>query len=377
MINQVVVFAGGKGTRLGKNTAKCLVEVAGEPIINYIIREFLNQNVNKIHMCLGHYSEEVIEHLNSLNINYTYSLDPSLNCGTWAALNNAVSQLDDEFFVTYGDSVAFCDLEFMYWQFIESKQKSMMSVSDYNSTHSNVEINISNDKSNSKTNSINGKSKPNFVEHGVSIFSKKILTEDSEKPFFNFSDYFLNNLYDKVHYANANYYQINTPEDLRKVNEIFKKFKTESEYNFLDRDGTINKWDQDIYIHMKFQPIDELIPLLNDSDCVIITNQPDKAKGFTSLERINKLTFDARQYLINNNKNVIFTMSCIHRDVEKKSDVFNDLRFACKCRKPGTEMLEKSSKRINISKKSIFYGDSECDEICANNFGLNFKKMYN
>ena len=40
-------------------------------------------------------------------------------------------------------------------------------------------------------------------------------------------------------------------------------------------------------------------------------------------------------------------------------------------------MLEKASKKISISEKSTFYGDSDCDEECAKSFGLKFIKMYN
>ena len=372
MIKQVVIFAGGKGTRLGVDNAKCLVEVAGEPIINYIIREFSNQNVKKFHFCLGFYSDAVIDHLKSLDINFTYSLDPETSCGTWKALENSFEYLDNEFFVTYGDSVAFCDLELMYWQYIESGQASMMSVSNYKSTQSNVEISMS-----LNTNCIAGTKKPNFVEHGVSIFSKKELEKEHIKRPFNFSDYFMQRILEKIHYANANYYQINTPQDHQDVDRIFKTFKTQSEYNFLDRDGTINKWDANIYNHMDFKPVDDLLCKLNDADCVIVTNQPDKAKQIATLSNINRMTWEARQHLIDNGKNVIFSMSCIHRDVQKIDDQFDDLRFACQCRKPEIGMLEKAGNRISISKNSTFYGDSDCDEECAKNYGLKFIKMYN
>ena len=376
MIKQVVIFAGGKGTRLGIDNAKCLVEVAGEPIINYIIREFSNQGVDKFHFCLGFYADEVVKHLNALNINFTWTLDPEEGCGTWKALKSASNYLDDTFFVTYGDSVAFCDLELMYWQFIESEKKYMISVSNYLSEQSNIMVLDIITKLDSYKFNLAKKFKPNFVEHGVTIFSQKALKEDREN-IFNFSDYFKNNIFHNVHYANANYYQINTQSDLEYVNNVFKKFKAENVYNFLDRDGTINKWDKNIYQHMKFNPINELLDLLDYSDCVIITNQPDKAKNTATLQNINKMTFYARQFLIRNGKNVIFSMSCIHRDVPNENNEYDKLRYSCCCRKPEIGMLEKANKRIEISKNSLFYGDSDCDEDCAKNFGLKFIKMYN
>jgi HAD superfamily hydrolase (TIGR01662 family) len=377
MINQVVIFAGGKGTRLKVDLAKCLVKVAEEPIINYIVREFKNQGIEKFHFCLGFYAQEVIEHLKSLEINFSYTLDPYESCGTWEALKCAKPHLDDSFFVTYGDSVAFCDLEFMYWHFIESKQNCMMSVSNYKSPHSNFEIQLEQHPSIKSSNFIIGTKNCNFVEHGISIFTKDAFKKILFKEPVNFSDYFKSCLFYKVHFANANYYQINTLEDYEKVNETFKRFKQTNTYNFLDRDGTINKWDPDIYKHMKFEPIHALLPMLDNSNCVIVTNQPDKTRYTAKLSDINRMTHNARQFLIDNHKNVIFSMSCIHRDVEKKDDVFDPLRYDCECRKPAIGMLSKASKKIQISKNSIFYGDSKCDEECAKNFGLKFTKMYN
>jgi len=376
MIEQVVVFAGGKGTRLGSNTAKCLSCVCGKPILYYIVNEFLNQNVNKFHFCLGYYYKDILDWLNTQNIQYTYSLDPEENCGTWAALVNAKPWLDEIFFVTYGDSIAFCDLEFMYWQFIESGQDSMLSVSNTGSESSNFHID-----GDGKIGSLYR----NYVDHGISIMSKSCISEyvqglSSFGPINlsikNFSSFFLLRVGDSVHYANANYYQINTKDDLKYVNDEFYKFKTLQKYNFIDRDGTINKFDTEIYKKMNFEPHHEILSSLPKSNCVIITNQPAKVKNEAKLSQINIMNEKAREFLIKNGYNVLFTHSCLHKNVPYMNDVFDNLRFDCECRKPKTGMLDKASKRIQISPLSIFYGDSDCDEECANNFGLFFFRIY-
>jgi|688.fasta_scaffold173308_3 choline kinase/histidinol phosphatase-like enzyme len=362
MINQVVILAGGLGTRLGYNTAKCLAIVNNKPILHYIIQEFQSQGIQKFHFCLGFCAHEVLDWLKTQNVNFTYSLDPFENCGTWQAIKNAKVFLGDLFFVSYGDSIAFCDLEFMYYQFLESKQTTMMSVSNLNSKDSNFCINSQN-KIDQGLN--------NFVEHGVSIFSRNELHGDERIK--NFSDFFHHKKNEKIHYANANYYQINTSEDLEKVNEIFRKFSENNKYNFLDRDGTINVFDEEIYTKMIFKPTD-LSNTLDDSDCIIITNQPAKAKNQTTLEFINKINFEARQHLINQNKNVIFTNSCLHREFKKNNDEFDNLRIECNCRKPKTGMLDKAALRLKISPLSTFYGDSECDQKCAEAFGIRCTK---
>lgn len=371
MINQVVIFAGGKGTRLGIDNAKCLVEIGGEPIINYICRQFSNQGVNKFHFCLGFYADETIAHLKKLGINFSYSFDPFPCCGTWEALKSAEEFLEDTFFVTYGDSVVYCDLNFMYWQFIESGQTSLMSFSNFQSPQSNFEIDLSKENTNRLTDGKNY----NFVEHGITIFSKKALNKELTNKPFNFSDYFRTEIGAVIHFANANYYQINTPEDHAAVDKSFNQFKTKHKYNFLDRDGTINQYDSKIYETMNFVPNTSLLELLDDSECVIITNQPDKAKFGVSLTKINRMTHDARQFLISNGHTVMFSETCIHRDIEKNGEVFDDLKISCNCRKPDVGMLLRASKRITISEDSMFYGDSDCDEECAKNFGIKFTRM--
>lgn len=371
VINQVVILCGGIGSRLGLKIPKCLAPVNNKPLIEYILEEFKNQGVSKIHFCLGEHANTIIEYLQQKHdtSNMSWSFDPIYKCGTWKALQNAKNFLDNEFFVTYGDSVAFCDLEFMYWQYVESNQECMMSVSNYLSSDANYFINNNGE--------IDFTEETNYVEHGVSIMSKPCLDKDNQ--IINFSSYFQNNcLFEKVHFANSNYYQINTPEDLEKVNRVFKNFTLPQKYNFLDRDGTIIKLDYDIYQHMEMEINLNLTKQLDDSDCVIITNQPGKAKCKDELMKINIINNNARNFLLMEGKNVLFTHSCIHRDVDHCGDLFDDLRKVCDCRKPLDGMLIKSSKRININKDlSEFFGDTDKDEGCAKKFGIKFNKMYN
>ena len=123
------------------------------------------------------------------------------------------------------------------------------------------------------------------------------------------------------------------------------------------------------------------------SDCLLTKKMQDnlkivikfdkKIKDFGSAEIVGyNASKKAREFLIKNGYNVLFTHSCLHKNVPYMNDAFDNLRFDCECRKPKTGMLDKASKRIQISPLSIFYGDSDCDEECANNFGLFFFRIY-
>ena len=105
MLEQAVIIAGGKGTRLKpllNSTPKILLDIENEKLIDFQIDYLHSNNINKIHFCLGFGSEEILEHLTKRNIDYTYSLE-SKPLGTYGALANAKKHLDSKFFVLYGD----------------------------------------------------------------------------------------------------------------------------------------------------------------------------------------------------------------------------------------------------------------------------------
>ena len=76
----VILIAGGKGTRLPEaeqNKPKCLVEVAGKPILEWQIEELRKQGFTNIRLALGYKAEMVVEWLKkSGNQNVTYSIEP-------------------------------------------------------------------------------------------------------------------------------------------------------------------------------------------------------------------------------------------------------------------------------------------------------------
>jgi len=108
----------------------------------------------------------------------------------------------------------------------------------------------------------------------------------------------------------------------------------------------------------------------------VITNQPVVARGELSVEGLNSLHNFMESKLAKKGAYVDDIFSCIHHTDSGYPGEITSLKFDCECRKPKTGMLDKASKRIQISPLSIFYGDSDCDEECANNFGLFFFRIY-
>jgi len=94
----VIILAGGKGTRMDDPKPKPLVEIKGKPILAYQLDYFLNsEEINQIILALGHRADEVIEFINS-----NYSAAPikhsieSEPLGTAGAIKQALQHVQSD-----------------------------------------------------------------------------------------------------------------------------------------------------------------------------------------------------------------------------------------------------------------------------------------
>ena len=135
---------------------------------------------------------------------------------------------------------------------------------------------------------------------------------------------------------------------------------------FLDRDGVLNKA---IVRNRKPYPpstIDELeildgvykgVEFLKHSGykLIVITNQPDVARGLTTIEEVNEINNSIIKLL-----NVDEIICCFHDDSEN-----------CECRKPKPGMILEAVKKWNIDLSlSYLIGDRWRDIQTAKNIGL-------
>jgi D-glycero-D-manno-heptose 1,7-bisphosphate phosphatase len=117
---QVVILAGGLGTRLGAVTAslpKPMVPVAGKPFLEYVIAQLARQQFRRILLLAGFRAEVIREHFGDgsrFGVEIDYSIEPE-PLGTGGAIRFAASNVDDRFLLMYGDLyreldyAAFCD----------------------------------------------------------------------------------------------------------------------------------------------------------------------------------------------------------------------------------------------------------------------------
>ncbi|MAH09252.1 MAG: sugar nucleotidyltransferase, partial [Euryarchaeota archaeon] len=101
---QVVILAGGLGTRLGKlteSTPKSLINVDNKPIITHILDWIAGQGCNRALLLTGHLGVMFDDyHHDRVELTVVKEATP---LGTGGALWNAVDHLEDEFILLWGD----------------------------------------------------------------------------------------------------------------------------------------------------------------------------------------------------------------------------------------------------------------------------------
>lgn len=112
MIRQCVILLGGLGTRLGDLTRampKPLLEVAGRPFVDILVREALRRGFTDILLLAGHASEVVESYADirrsdlpeGVSLRVVVESEP---LGTGGAVRNALEWLHDRFFLMNGDT---------------------------------------------------------------------------------------------------------------------------------------------------------------------------------------------------------------------------------------------------------------------------------
>lgn len=149
---------------------------------------------------------------------------------------------------------------------------------------------------------------------------------------------------------------------------------------FLDRDGVINElvlhgstneYEPPHYSHeLKILPhaIESLIAI-QDLGYVLflISNQPDYAKGKTSMQNLLDVHRELEKVLKENRIEFKEFFYCYHHP----SGVIDEYSYACNCRKPNTYFIEHAAQKYDIDLKSSWIiGDRDSDILCGKNAGL-------
>ena len=115
---KVVIIAGGKGTRIASVNSeipKAMIPVEGKPIIEHEVLLALRYGFKDFIFIIGHVGEHIRQHFGDgsrwgAHIEYFQEEQP---LGTAGALGSLREQIDEDFFVFYGDTIMDIDMHAM------------------------------------------------------------------------------------------------------------------------------------------------------------------------------------------------------------------------------------------------------------------------
>ena len=110
-INQIVILAGGKGTRMREMTndlPKPMVEIGGIPVLTHLMNIFNHFQNFEFLICTGYLGEIIENHYKTFtNVKV---LNTGIETPTGGRIKKIEEHLQDRFIVTYGDGLANVDI---------------------------------------------------------------------------------------------------------------------------------------------------------------------------------------------------------------------------------------------------------------------------
>lgn len=119
MPTKAMLLAAGQGTRLRpltENISKCMVPIAGKPMLEHNIEWLKKFGVTDIIINLHYKPEAITNHFGDgggFGVRITYSFEREL-LGTAGAVKNVAPFFDTPFFVWYGDNLSTCRLDHLW-----------------------------------------------------------------------------------------------------------------------------------------------------------------------------------------------------------------------------------------------------------------------
>ena len=375
-IKQALILAGGLGKRLGKESVNCpkpMQMINGEPFLNNLIWNLKRQNIKKIILSIGYLSEKFKEYYDrgqNMGVEIIY-VNEHIPLGTAGAIKNCEYYLEEFFLLINGDTIFDINFHDLSRTFNKNKIGHLaLNYVDNVSRYGEVIL----DGSNIIKFKEKDQNSPGYINSGVAIFNKKLLSFISEKQTSLEKDIFPKIIKQKLLTAkkyNSFFLDIGIPSTLRSAKELIPKWRSKSAL-LLDRDGVINVDFGYVHSLRNFEWIKnarETIKMANDLGLlvIVITNQAGIARGLYTNKQFNLFTNQINNLLINFGAHIDATYYCPHHPTEG----INEYKKNCSCRKPDNGMIEKAILDWKLDRKKCFLiGDKKSDLMAAKKSGI-------
>jgi len=297
--DQAVIFAGGRGARLGALTdsaPKPMMVIEGRPFLEHLILNLRRQGIRQVVLLTGYLKEQIRTHFESnpiSGVEIIFSEGPE-EWETAERLRNAATLLEDSFFILYADNYSVVDLSRLADRFRESSASLQLLLS----AKSKGEISF--DREGKVLLYDRSRTDPSckHVEIGHILCKKSVVTDllynVSNQSFSKIIQLLVERGEVRAEISEHPYLSISDPDRL----ELTRSFFSPRKVLLLDRDGTINKkptlsrYVRNLSEFEMFPEAEESIRLLAASgySFIVITNQAGVATGDIRIEDLAEIS---------------------------------------------------------------------------------------
>ncbi|WP_443645037.1 nucleotidyltransferase family protein [Candidatus Ponderosibacter sp. Uisw_141_02] len=291
-INQIVIAAGGAGTRLvseGIESPKALVNIDGIPVLSRMLRLASSQKIERATLLLHHGSNEVIsfyQNVERLNIDIDYSIE-SAPLGNGGCLKYAQAMLNDCFFYVYGDLIFNVDLNRMASQHFRSQADITLFAHPSDHPFDADLIDATEDGRVHKIHNYPHNKRPirNLVNSAIYILSRSVVDlippvkSDFARDILPLA--IKRGLKVMVYRSREYVKDMGTPERIQKVTEHIRQgllekmqIKNPIPVVYFTPETLVKKWEQDRPEFVTTNHVEKVIGALNDCGCLCILALP-------------------------------------------------------------------------------------------------------
>ena len=395
-MKQVVILAGGKGSRLKSvsgDLPKPMVPVLDKPLLQHIIEQCAKYGFLDVRLLVS-YGADLIEGYfgngDQYGVSITYHRE-DIPRGTAGALLDVLPELNDHFLVLYGDTYFDVELN-KFWDFnIKRDGDALLFLHPNDHPHDSDLVEVDNDY---KITAISGYPhddswRRNLVNAAIYMVKRSAILDvklskelpDIAKDLFPLMVESGKNLYG---YLSTEYLKdMGTPDrligverDIRsgKVNAL--KYSTNKKAIFLDRDGVINREVDHLSNSDQFELLDGVGGAIRKANragilVVVVTNQPVIARGELSGEGL-RIIHNKMETLLGKERAYIDRIYyCPHHPESGFLGEVKALKIECDCRKPKTGLFLQAEKEMNISLEDAWMvGDRTADILAGEQAGV-------
>ena len=397
-MKQVVILAGGKGTRLRERLGdlpKALIDVCGVPLLQRQIDLAKRYAFTNALVLVNHAADRIVEYCASkgdcgIDID---CVDDGFPRGTAGATLAVFDRLANEFLVMYGDTMLEVDLmRFHSYHAQHPGAAATLFVHPNDHPRDSDLVEIDDDGRIVGFHPYphdDARYYPNLVNAALYWVDKQALVPwlKQQRALDFGKDLFpamLQKGFTLRGYRSPEYIKdIGTPSRLDKVCADLRSGKIAraslehpQPMVFIDRDGTINR-EVD---HLRQPDQFELLPGVGDAikrlhassyRCCVVTNQPVIARGECTFEGLRQIHNRMETLLGQQGAFVDRIYCCPHHPDSGFAGERAELKMDCDCRKPKTGMIERAILEFNVDRsRSWLVGDSSVEIETARRAGL-------